>query len=218
MQTGDDILAWLQTDDARRTALAALRRYRTLARQQHELVDDVLNDAALNVLERMQHTLEVESAPAYGNTVIANVVNNLVRGRPGESHADVELGPDTDVEDVIVLMDPTGGDDVRAVIEQRGDHRHWLTSATLTYLTISMFPDARPAHAPWPEAGARPDQARCWPAIWLSGRRDVFPDARDDVRERNRKAQARARLIRQVLEHFASASAQWTIDTRGTHG
>ncbi|MFZ4434621.1 MAG: hypothetical protein ACOYOQ_15620 [Microthrixaceae bacterium] len=179
----------------------------------------MLQEAVLSVLGIRDPSFCVERPAAYGNVVIRHVAIDLVRGRRTEPLlGDAELSSEAPENPTVWTEDTTAGDDLRVVIEHRSDRRLWLTSAALTYLTITMFPDARPPSAPWPQAGARPDQAACWPAIWLSGRRDVFPGGEHDVRERNRRAQARSRLIKQVLDHVDAASAQWRADRLGSHG
>ena len=57
---------------------------------------------------------------------------------------------------------------------------------------VDDAPD-EPDDAPAPISGSRPDQALCWPALWLAGEHDLFPepygrDGTDTVARRRRRA------------------------------
>lgn len=176
--TASDVVDWLVSAEAAAAARRSLRRCGFRATP--DLVDDVVADAAVAVASRMRSgPLVVDNPGAYGTVVIRNVVNGMARG------GDVSL---EEVEDQAA---PTGDhqgldlEQVRCAIES-GASPPWLTSASLTYLTYSMHPSAVPPGAPMPLAGARPDQATAWPALWFAGMRDLFPDDDGDPRRRTR--------------------------------
>lgn len=202
--TGDDVLDWLRGTHGRAVA-ANLLRHRGFGSGPRvaDLIDDVLGEATLGVLGRMARPepLEVGSPGAYGTTVIRSVVRLLVRGRDValEDVAEpAELDPDP--------VDPFAGDEVRAVLEQM-PAPPWLTSAALTYLVHLMFPGVVPDGVPRPKAGSNADQARCWPALWFAGERDLFPNAGEDPARRTR-----ARRIDQVLTRVRLAFARLRLD------
>ncbi|MEI2640231.1 MAG: hypothetical protein V9F03_14745 [Microthrixaceae bacterium] len=93
-------------------------------------------------------------------------------------------------------------DDVRALIETRR-LRPIVTSAMLSYLIFLMFPDAVPVDAPQPASGARPDQARVWPALWMAGERELFTEPSSGALRRRR-----ARRIGEVLKHMGEVLEQ----------
>ncbi len=179
--SGDDVLDWLLGDEARTVARRRLVRSGLEASADH--VDDVLGDAAIAVCRRMQSPgrLVVDTPAAYGTVVIRNVVGSVVRGRdplPVGSEAElvelvaVDPGTHSDGHDE---HDRWFEDDVRVAVEHVGGTAV-LTSAALALLTFSIHPDSEPPGAPAPRAGARADQARCWPALWLAGERAIFPE------------------------------------------
>lgn len=192
MSSGDDVLDWFRSRDAFRVAAALLRRRRLSA--DDATLDDVLADASVAVLARMRspRPLVVDNPAAYGTAVVRSVVRRVAQGRDRL----VEELPGDIAVDECELSDPTAGDALRVAIESRADGtRPWLTSALLTYLTLSMHPDALPPHAPRPRAGSAPHQARCWPALWMAGERSLFPSGAGDACRK-----ARSRRIGQVME------------------
>lgn len=169
------------------------------------MVDDVLGDAAVAVVKRMRSgPLDVDNPAAYGTRVICSVVRRLVSGRTSADPL-----PDDLAEPEAPLLDLDLADDLRAVAEVIPAPAPWVRSAVLTYLTVAMHPDAVPGDVPRPQAGSRPAQAYCWPALWFGGQRDVFPDCGDDPRRRTR-----ARRINQVLDHVATVAAALGLDRR----
>lgn len=195
--SGALVLRWLTSAEARLVA----RRY--LARSgfptSDDLVDDVLGEAALGVVRRRNSGVAtIENPAAYGTTVIKNVVYRLVRHQT-DPLDDVAVGA---VEDP---FDAHAANDVRVIIGSLG-LPSWLAAASLTYLTLLMYPAAVPDHAPVPVAGSRPDQARAWPSLWLAGLRDLFPDL---CPERIRRR--RARRIAEVLGGVDRAFARYRL-------
>ena len=76
-----------------------------------------------------------------------------------------------------------------------------------------MHPTAVPEDTPTPVAGSRPDQAMAWPALWLAGHRDLFPDP-CSVAVRRR----RARRIQDVLGHLDHVFAQYRVEMERIDG
>lgn len=199
-------LMWLASPEARATARTRLAR-RGLPTSD-ALVDDVIGDALLGVVkQRSRGATSIDNPAAYGSTVIKNVIHRLLR-RETDSLDDV---PEPMVHDDDVV-DPATADNIRVLIASKVSPP-WLTSATLTYLTILMYPMAVPEHAPAPISGARPDQASVWPALWLAGLRELFPDpCPEKVRRR------RARHIAHVLDHAETAFAEYRLEMERSDG
>ena len=151
--TGDDVLAWLGTDDARRQA-SRLARRRGL-RGYDAMTQNVIAEARIAVWHRMQsdRALRVERPAAYGTTVIRSVLRQMAEGRDGpvrlvddpDAIGRVPQPDDTDRAWAgLVPIADTSGDDVRVHLERLDDDRPWVTSAALTYLILLHGAD-RPA-------------------------------------------------------------------------
>lgn len=55
-------------------------------------------------------------------------------------------------------------------------NREWVAAGILNRLNLGTLKTVpTDVRLPRPRQGATPDQARMWPALWLAGRRDVFP-------------------------------------------
>lgn len=211
-RTGDDVLDWLRTDEARATAASALRNRRLPTGA--DAVDDLIGAATVAVLERLASSsagpLQVANAAAYGTTVVRRVLGRQLRG------ADVLADPAarTVVLDTLAgeaLGDPAAapggadvGDGARLAVEAVGAREPWVVAAALGYLTYTLHADAVPDGLPGPRAGSDPAHALAWPVLWLAGERRVFP--RDDGTDPERRT--RARRIARVLDHLASAFAR----------
>ena len=199
--SGDDILDWLRTPTAR----ARAARYVHLRRLPggDALIDDLLSEATLAVLGRMQspRPLVVESAAKYGTAVIRSCVRRMVRGRDVPLEEILELA-----ELVPEFEDPLAGDNVRTVLETMGTAEPWLASASLSTLVYLMHPSVLPEDLPSPKAGANAAQARCWPALWLAGEREVFPNGKGDPQRRTR-----ARRIEKVQARLEQAYARLVL-------
>lgn len=206
--TATDVVEWLVSAEAAAAARRSLRRCGFHAAP--ELVEDVVADAALAVAARIRSgSLVLDNPAAYGTVVIRNVVNAMARGADvpldevEDQAAPAEDHPDLDI------------DQVRCAIEAGGDPP-WLTSASLTYLTYSMHPSAVPRGAPTPLAGARPDQATAWPALWFAGMRDLFPGDDGDPRRRTRARRVVdviGNVRRVLLRHAVAADLAARRDT-----
>ena len=115
--------------------------------------------------------------------------NHIVDMLSGAQHAhidDDDLADDTDVLSAILDTDgsetePTHGyveldDRLRAYVESSGK-KPKVISAALTYLVLDRFRDIDCTDLKAPEAGARPDQARWWPCLWLAEHDEtMFPN------------------------------------------
>lgn len=220
--SGDDVLAWLGTDDARRQARRLARR-RGLSGYD-AMGDNVIAEAQLAVWNRMQsdRPMRVDRPAAYGTVVIRSVLRQLAAGRDGP----VELDRDPDVVGRVAQPEAEGltraaqvssadttGDDVRLHLERLADDRPWVTSAALTYLILLMEPTARPDDAPWPRSGSTGDQARCWPGLWYAGEHELFDDG-VDAADRARIRRTRARRIQVVLDRVQRAFALRALELR----
>jgi hypothetical protein len=220
--TGDDVLAWLDTGDARRQARRLAMR-RGLGGYD-AMTQNVIADAQVAVWHRMRsdRPLHVERPAAYGTKVIRSVLRQMAEGRDGP----VEMLDDPDVLER--MADPaakdglwaadgsiadTSGDDVRLHLEQFDDDRPWAASAALTYLTLLLEPTARPDDAPWPKSGSTDEQARCWPGLWYAGERELFEDG-VDAADRARIRRTRARRIQVVLDRMQRAFARHALELR----
>lgn len=219
---GAEVLEWFRTGEARSVARGRLRSAGLLTSE--DLLDDVLADATLSVLRRLRgpEPLVLDSAAAYGATVIRNQVRALARGRDrlvsNDEAAMVELHEAQEQASALDL-DPWFEDDVRVVLEHLGGTAT-LRSAALALLTFIVHPGSEPAEAPTPRAGSRPDQARCWPALWLAGERSIFPDpdpggAGDPAAVRRRRARRIAEVQAQLERAYARMIT--TATTEGTH-
>ena len=208
---GEDVLAWLSSDEASDFALRRL--VRSGFGRDPALTEDVISDAVVAVLLRMRSetALAPENPAAYGTTVISNVVKRLAGGDTvyledlDDHEAPAEFSFDQVLSDGALsdgaLSEGDLSDELRMLLERR-DVPAWLTSAALAYLCFTMAPDALPESAPAPAAGARPDQAMGWPALWFAGERDLFP--RPGATDKRR---TRARRIERVKHHVAEVFA-----------
>ncbi|MBS1839068.1 MAG: hypothetical protein JST64_15345 [Actinobacteria bacterium] len=219
---GVEVLEWLRSSEARSVARGRLRSAGLLSSE--DLVDDVLGDATVSVLRRLRgpEPLVLDSAAAYGATVVRNQIRALARGRDRLVEADeaamVELH-EAQEQATALDLDPWFEDDVRVVLEHLGGTAT-LLSAALALLTFIVHPGSEPAEAPTPRAGSRPDQARCWPALWLAGERSIFPDRRlGDAGDSAALRRRRARRIAQVQAQLERAYARMitTATTSGAH-
>ena len=203
----DDVLDWLRTSDARAVAARFVQRRGLTGGK--ALVDDVLGEAALATLVRMRSVvpLAVEAPGGYGTAVIRSVVRRLIRGR------DVAIDDVAEFEDPgQESVDPLAGDEVRIVFEQMPTSAPSLASASLSYLVDLMSPGPVPDGVPSPKAGANANQARCWPALWFAGERDLFPDGDGDPNRRTR-----ARRIDKVLARVELGFARRRLELGADH-
>ncbi len=234
--TGDDVLAWLDTDDAASQA-RRLARHRGFSGYD-AMTQNVIAEARVAVWHRLQsdQPLHVERPGAYGTGVLRSVLRQIAEGRDGR----VRLVDDPDAFDRSThtagtddastdrsLFADTTGDEVRVHLERLADERPWLTSAALTHLTLLLEPTARPDGAPWPASGSTEQQARCWPGLWYAGERELF-DEGVDASDRARIRKTRSRRIAMVLDRVQKSLDLYATDrgapdldqssTGGEHG
>lgn len=208
---------WSRTADARRRARVICRCRRAGLAEQ-----DVIDDA----LARFWRRAEKSTNPApddpinYMTAMMKNIVTNAHRAWKkfeSDEQADTvadpgHIGPGDDWEPAPIdarseLIRNLGlAAAVRAALET-ADASSADRSAALTFLALSddgMNPRALDDDVPLPEAGARPDQARYWPAIWFAERDDRIFGASQSVRRRRSRRIARVR----DLVHWAIGRAE----------
>lgn len=221
-QPGEPVLDWLRTEEALRQARRLASNWRLGG---HDgLAENIAADALMAVWERLQKDppLVVENPAAYGTQVLKSVVRAAAQGQRAVASREPGIDPPDEPQ---VTVDPGRGllgietrlDDFRLAIEGAPVPHPWVTSSMLSYFTLALDGEFTPEMAPRPQAGARPDQARCWPARWFAGQRQVF-DEGADARERNRIRRARARRIQTVLDAYAAVGHQLAAEEGLTHG
>ena len=198
------VLDWLASPAARKCAVSRLLS--SGFNEAETLAPDVVADAYFSVMKRFNSAAEFapDNPEAYATSVVQNTVHKLSRGeKDGFDDVDPkwtaeEWVPPSDVDD--------SADEIRVLLEQ-SPAEPWLTSAALACVCFIGHPDTIPDDAPSPKAGAKPEQARVWPALWFAGQRDLFPDGRADPCKRTR-----ARRIEKVLNQLEDAYARFIAD------
>jgi len=179
---------------------------------------EVLGDARVKIWRRLtnnQDGLDPADAERYCRTVIRRIVADLLRGF---EHQPLDPSPgvaEASARDVLVApplddgVESTLADGVRAAIEVACHAQRWITSAALSFVTLTQYPDLDVTGAPLPRAGAAPDQARIWPCLWFAGKTDgVFPgDGSGDPTQRKRLSRA----AEQVKEAVQLAAASFRL-------
>lgn len=181
---------WLMGDEALRTAKRMLRG----AGLDPQLAEDLVHGAIASMIgwSRGPSALTIENPAAYGVTVLDSQLNGLLRGSWAFDGELDETMPAAEMP--LPVDDGDAADPLRVAIEHQPVPT-WLRSASLSYLTLLGDETMRLDGAPSPQAGSTPMQARCWPALYLAGRGDLF-DGVSTPKVRRR----RARYINQVLE------------------
>ncbi|MEX0768853.1 MAG: hypothetical protein WD029_10320 [Microthrixaceae bacterium] len=218
--SGQAVLDWLNSSKGKDCARTLLYRYRIGRRISAE---DLIAEAQFNVWKRTLSAVpfEVDSAPAYATTVLKNIVLELNSGQHDISidEIDYETGFVDAAFDQIIgenSMRSTGTlgvkviDEIRVLIEEATISRPWVTSGALSYLTMFMEPESKPSHTPSPQSGATPDQARSWPALWLSGAKSLFCK---DLTAAQLRMRSRKNLI--IREAVSGAFARYQSKVEG---
>ena len=205
---------WLGTGAARRYAEREMARLRV-----HVAAEDVLADAKWKIWQRLRNDargLDASAAERYCRTVIRSVVVDLLRGFGSDP---IERWPVPDgsrsrqsevvAPPLIGIADSGVADTLRLAIESTAQFEPWVTSAALSFVTLTQYPEVDVSGAPRPRAGARPDQARMWPCLWLAGKVDgVFPAGRSTPAQRKRLSRATAQVM--DLVHQAASATRLT--------
>lgn len=214
------VVEWLGSAAAERIAEQRLRE-RRLGVPAREVLDTALT----NIWQRWRRSdaaPEIDDVPRYCSIVIRNVVRNLAAGFDRHDLAELDElerravvdgdggvlgGGAAPVVGAGVARPGTRDDSMRAALEAAPAAEPWVLSAALTYVTLSEFPDLVVDGAPRPQAGARPDQARMWPSLWLAGvRSGVFPDGGPhSAAQRQRLSRAAAKVRAAVVRAAAVA-------------
>lgn len=186
----------------------------------HCAPSDLVNAAWMRLHSRFarQPDLAAPGPPeAYCKTVINRLAIDVLRGRAARPEQPLKVGTadgratfEPHAPPIVASTPSALPDDLRVVIESVGDHPAWAVSAALTFVTLTMHPGLDTEPAPRPLAGADPEQARMWPALWFAGKRNgVFPATDEpDAAQRQRLSRLR-RDVRRVLDE---ARAQRHID------
>lgn len=187
-------LEWLGTSEAERTAKRIIRRSGLPLDP-----GDLVSEAAIRILVLVDREPGFFSGDAYRSSVpgnycariMSNFVADLFKGASRERSARRLLEADARNEDPSVTApDLTDAqrqqlaeaaanvsDGIRVAIEYSGAGPVDVSGA-LTVLALQRDPAADVGESPRPKAGATPDQARLWPALWFAGLRDkAFPVA-----------------------------------------
>lgn len=185
----------------------------------HVSAEEVLGDARRKIWVRLTKNpdgLDTAAAEPYCRTVVRSVVTDLLRGFEHEPFGAPEGPPPISYVLVASPMfeqhDSTVADGLRTAIEAARHPEPWVTSAALSWLTLSQYPDVDVSGSPLPKAGARPDQARVWPCVWFAGKTEgFFPgDGGGDAAQRKRLNRAAEKVNDAVKE---AATLYWSAGT-----
>jgi hypothetical protein len=210
------VIRWLLGADARRFARSRLRAS-SLPADPHA-VDDVVAEAGARVAVQMNRRAGVSAdhVRRYGCKVVRSVVSSTLRSEDVELPADDQAAADWARREAVEsefrrdrMPDPDApavGDPVRVVAHEESVGRSaWELAAVLALLVFWIHPDAVPPSFPRPRAGARPDQARWWPALAAAGRIDLFEEHQPQVdgatiRKRRQRAVNQAEALLDVIK------------------
>ena len=207
------VAAWFKSPEATRYAESQLRRNGLYLDSGEVIVDT--HRKVWESIHRAGKNAAIVSVEAYCRTAIKRRVIDLLRGviserKQAEARESREVRFGHAAEPVAApLVDIVGsalGDALRSAIEASGHTHPAVSSAALTFVTLSQYPNVDIAEAPTPLAGSRPDQARMWPSLWFAGTRDgIFPTGeQNDASQRQRLGRA-ARKVTQMLDAAAAA-------------
>ena len=214
-------VVWLMSKEAEAAAKRAIGRS-ALPLEPSDLVDEI----AIKILTKADrdptHFLAEEfqnGNPAnYCARSMRNFVADLGRGRTRWRAAQRLLEVDVKIEEGMAHgFDPD--EDDRASVQARAmelvddlrvdvefsDAGEVVVSGALTVLVLQGDPDADIGDAPTPIAGATPDQANLWPALWFAGIREkAFPSEGPSTPAQNqfrkRKGDPIADLVKAIID------------------
>ncbi len=167
-------LEWLSSPHGIASTVKLLTQYKLKVD-----AEEVANDVARKVwIHLAQHSdTVIDNIRGYCYRALRNHIVDMLSGAKHADIDSVDLADNTDF--LSGLLDPdssgahsTGGhidldDRLRAYVESSGK-KPKVISAALTYLVLTRFDDIDCSGLKEPEAGARPDQARWWPCLWLA--------------------------------------------------
>lgn len=177
---GQDLILWSLSERCTKVVQRELKR--SGLPWGPEMVEDVEAEVWRNIERHVGRNPEAtyDNVRAYGRIVVRNTMRSVARGKLQFADVDLSTFEVPEPQSSTSLEDST-----RFHIEQRGGPP-WLLGAALAYLTLVMHPDSRPIGLPWPQAGAVPEVATGWPALWLAGERDCFPGGGTDTKRGRR--------------------------------
>ena len=191
---GQDLILWSLDDRCRKVVRRELRRAGLPSGP--EMVEDVADAVWQNIELHVARNpdQQYDNVRAYGRSVVRNTMRRVARGKLKFDDEDL-----TKFEGAVRHRSTSDEDSTRVYLEQQGGPA-WLLGACLAYLTLVVYPDSRPDGLPYPKAGAAPSVATGWPALWLAGVRDCFPDGGKDTKRRRRN-----RSVSSIRERVAAA-------------
>jgi hypothetical protein len=168
--------------------------------------DDLISDTRTRIwlrLARNPDGLDAKNPAGYCVQVMKNLIRDALQGQRREHLTDID--PRVDQPFVAdVDGDDSSIDQLRIALEDLAEPPVWVTAAALNYVTLAAHPAVDIRGAPTPRAGANPDQARMWPALWFAGQRDgLFPTTQPDAAQRKRLNRA-AGKVNNVLRQAAA--------------
>jgi hypothetical protein len=200
-----------------------------------EVVEDALSNAYLSVVTYLGDVrgTPLRNPGGYAYRAAQHAVVAIMRGRElargdlarlaeeylAEGHSGGQVprslfgpsdGGDPSAQNPEVIEgEQHDGDPLRWITDELaaspGAPPNWLVSAVLSYITLVMYPEHRPASLPAPERGSTPAQATAWPALHLAGLADLLiPDAGPAVRKTRSR---RIGSIRSFLDELFTAAA-----------
>lgn len=195
--SGEHVLDWLQSSEARTVARRTARRYRLSGYDADP--DTVLAEAAHAVWRRMQSPtpLSVRRPARYGTAVIQSVLVRVITLRV-HSAAELPTWLDERAEPAATSGTVTVLTRTR-IAEAAGPE--WLQQAAVAYVDLAVGDLVLSNEIPQPRSGATPAQARAWAALWIAGQGQLFP--RHDT---TASRKARSRKVGRLLRHLAEAA------------
>ena len=191
---GLDLVQWVLSERCTKVVRQELKRAGLPTSSQ--MVEDLEMAAWHNVERHVERNpgATYHNVPGYGRSVVRNAIRRLASGRTLLDDVDLDQFEERTKVHTTELEDAT-----RVHLEQQGGPP-WLLGAALAYVTLMGYPDALPEDLPAPKAGAKKADALGWPALWLAGVRDVFPDPSGDTTRGRRN-----RSVRRIRTRFAEA-------------
>ena len=221
--TTDSLLSeartWLSSPDGRRTAERLLRRYRLHGADVILAAEDLLAETLERFWRRISgksDSLATANIPAYLTRVMQHCLTDAWRGSRKAAVAVDAI--DDDRETVFLdspdVPDPGSGPllrKMRNLIESL-DGDAWAKAAALVYLTLLGEPDAMTTGVPIPRPrrGATPAEAAMWTALWIAGRRDLFPTVGDDTPKHRQRRSRAGQKVRALID---AATARIVVDS-----